>query len=125
MGPFVLRLPYGQHRIRFTNDRALPKILDIIVSDTEPAQMEPIRLKPAPARLTLIGVPDGSIVEVAGKRHAINALTHNDPIFINLPEDVGSFEYDVRIKTKYQEYSQRLLFHAGENVTFHFTQKPL
>jgi hypothetical protein len=77
--PVKLTLAYGAHRLRFSNPCCEPADVTVKVSDTEPPEIEPVDLKPRPARLFIDGAPPGSRVEVAGKREG---LRPGEPVFV-------------------------------------------
>ncbi len=117
MGVFQLDLAYGTRRLRFTNDKAYDRTIDLTVSETEPPGPLTIRLRPLQARLRVEGVPDGAIVEVAGTRNLINSRTRNDPILVPLPEGQGAREYEVVVSAGEQRVVQRVVFRPGEEET--------
>ncbi|MBN1959913.1 MAG: serine/threonine protein kinase [Deltaproteobacteria bacterium] len=79
LSPVPIKLAYGEHQLRFSNPCCEPVEIKIKVNDTEPPQLEPINLKPSPARLFIEGAPVGALVEVAGKREGLRL---GEPIFI-------------------------------------------
>jgi hypothetical protein len=79
LSPVKLTLSFGTHKLRFSNPCCEPLELDVMVSDTEPPELEPIDLKPSPARLFIDGAPPGARVEVAGKREG---LREGEPVFV-------------------------------------------
>jgi hypothetical protein len=127
MRVFRVPLAYGKHRLRFINDKAHPLEEELVVGDTEPLQVL-VRLRPLDAKLRVSGPPDGSVVEVAGRRFVINARTREDPIFVPLPEGHGSKEYDVVVRSQdgnRELWRQRLLFRPGEEQALAIEPKPL
>jgi hypothetical protein len=77
--PVRLELTHGRHRLRFSNLCCEPVTLDLNVSATEPPELEPIELRPSPARLFIDGAPEGARVEVAGKAEG---LRPGEPVFV-------------------------------------------
>ena len=116
MGTFDVDLPHGTHTLRFTNDKAYPKTITLRVSDDEPPGVVTVRLRPLPARLKVIGAPDGTLVEVGEVRTLINAHTRGDPIFVPLPEGEGSATFDVVLTHAGRVHRRRLLFRPAEDV---------
>ncbi|HET6343766.1 MAG TPA: hypothetical protein VFH51_02490, partial [Myxococcota bacterium] len=127
MRVFRVPLTYGKHRLRFINDKAQPLEEELVVGDTEPLQVL-VRLRPLDAKLRVSGPPDGSVVEVAGRRFVINERTREDPIFVPLPEGHGSKEYDVVVRSQdgnRELWRQRLLFRPGEEQALAIEPQPL
>ena len=77
--PVNVDLSYGDHRVRFSNPCCEPEEISIRVGDDEPAVLEPIVLRPSPARLYIDGAPPGALVEVAGKRVGLNP---GEPVYV-------------------------------------------
>ncbi len=114
MKTFSLELGYGEHLLRFSNDKALPQEMKIQVSDTEPPKVLVIRLEPRPANLWVDGAENGSLVEVAGMRRLINEKTRGEPIRVELPQ-WGDRSFDVVIKDSSGKIilSERVSFRPG------------
>lgn len=117
MGVFALNLPYGVHELRFTNDKAYDRTMELEISDREPLGPVTVRLRPLQARLRVENAPDGTLVEVAGTRNLINSRTRNDPIFVPLAEGQGAMELEVVLSAGPERVVRRVLFRPGEEET--------
>ncbi len=122
MEPFDLMLPYGTHELRFTNPLALSETLNIKVSDTDPPELEPVRLTPLPAQLFIEGAPDGAAVEVAGKRVL---LTAGEPVRVPLQTSRPT-EHEVVVKHGDRVLlRQRAVFEPGKEQRLAVRSNPL
>ncbi len=122
MGLFSLPLRYGIHELKFVNPKAQPLTKLLKVNAAEPSGPVEILLEPLQARLSINGAPDGSLLDVAGKRYLINAKTRDTPIFIPIPPGKGKHNYEVLISKGNQVFRSTLTFRPGEeqslNVQF-------
>lgn len=128
MREFSLSLSHGNHRLRFTNDKAQPLEMELHVAANEPVGTTLIRLRPIDARLRMSGGPDAMLVEIAGRRFVVNQRTREDPIFVPLPEGEGSIEYEVvaRQIDNNQEIARRtLMFRPGQEQVLAIDAAPL
>jgi serine/threonine-protein kinase len=117
LGLFHLTLPYGEHVVRFSNDKAQPLEQQLRVSATEPPKVVLIRLKPREGRLLIRGAPEGAVVTVAGKRRLITALTRDNPILVPLTPGKGSMTYEVVISHGEKTFRKSVVFRPGETYT--------
>ena len=114
VGPFVLDLTHGNHRLKFTNPLAYDSEQNLTVDDVSPAQIVVVRLQPLPAKLIIDKAPDGAIVEVAGRTWLVNAQTRNEPIFVPLPLGSGSQSMEVIVRHGQLEYRRTIDFKPGQ-----------
>ncbi|MBI5509237.1 MAG: serine/threonine protein kinase [Deltaproteobacteria bacterium] len=123
MKNFTLTLAYGKHRLRFVNDRAQLNEMELAVSDSEPPGVVVVRMVPRPAKLKVVGAPDGAVVEVAGKRTLVDQWTRDEPI--NVPLDVSPTQFDVLVKVAGKADLHSLItFTAGESHTLEVPETP-
>ncbi|MBJ80368.1 MAG: hypothetical protein CMH60_03535, partial [Myxococcales bacterium] len=122
MGLFSLPLRYGIHELKFANPKAQPLTKLLKVNATEPTGPVEILLEPLQARLRVEGAPDGSLLDVAGKRYLINATTRDTPIFVPIPAGKGKHNYEIQVSKDNQVFRSTLTFRPGEeqklNVQF-------
>jgi len=89
MGAFSLSLPPGEHVLRFSQPRARPQEVRVVVDAEAPPSRVVVRLQPLPARLRITGAPVGGLVRVAERRVLVGA----GPLVIEVPlEGAGQKE---------------------------------
>jgi hypothetical protein len=114
MGKFVLPLAYGKRRVRFVNPSFRLWEREISVGAETPPTRIVIRLIPLPARLDVSGLPEGAVVEVAGKTHVVRQYSEK---LIRVPLERAPQEYEVVVRVNGRESKQRVLFKPDENHT--------
>ncbi len=115
-------LTYGVHTLRFSNPFADSEEITIRVSDTEPPVLEPIVLKPKPARLHINGAPSGARVQVAGKTVGLNP---GEPVYVPM-ESTDEVQHEVVVLVGDQVVAKnRLAFRAGRDQTLAVQRNPL
>jgi len=110
--PVGLPLTYGMHRVRFVNPCCEPYELTVAVSDTEPPLQEAVDLKPSPARLYIDGAPQGSLVEVAGKRVGLNP---GEPVYVPMHSLEPAEHWVVVTKGEHVLLRERTTFEPGRD----------
>ncbi len=122
--PFILNLRYGEHTVRLATDFSDSAPITLRVSDSEPGALEPIVMRPLPARLHIDGAPAGSIVEVPGLGLR-RAVLEGEPVRVPLAA-IKDTEYEVVVVKDAQVLLRaRPTFKPGKDMRLAVTTKPL
>jgi hypothetical protein len=119
-----LALTYGEHTVRFENPYAYPAEITVRVSDTEPPALDPIVLRPRPARLLITNAPAGALVQVGENRRV--GLVPGDPVNVPIAEMSGTVVEWVSVIVGDQVIARkRLTFKPGADQTLAVERNPL
>jgi hypothetical protein len=120
--PVSILLSFGAHRVKFSNPCCEPKEIVVQVSATEPPVLDPIDLKPSPARLYIDGAPPGALIEVAGKRVGLNP---GEPVYVPMESTEPAEHVVVVTKGERVLLRERATFEAGRERRLAVRLEPL
>lgn len=118
VGPFFVRLSYGNHRLRFFSEYFQPKTQEIVVSDDDPPTRIKIELLMKPAYLRLLNKPPG-LVEVQANGQILGHLSDAAPEGpVRVPLQPKSLRQEIVCLTENKPFfRKRVRFKPGQTET--------